>query len=134
MGGAKHLNLCPYNPVNIKKIVLLVADNLRKRSKFNKHFVPFPHKRLLDEFCKREHILRLKTVRKHYISKEFTYEDWLIELIDIAVRNGIVTEEQFPLHYQYIYDAWVFKNDDEWKLLYAQAMEFEDSEFSEFGI
>lgn len=127
--GNKHSNMCPYNPIINRKIVLFIKAFLLKNSKYNKGFTPFPPKAVFDKFCRENKIMRLKTIRRHYITKEHSYEEWLTELIDIAIRNILVTEDEFSPFLQFVYDARCFKDGDEYRALYEEAMAYEDTEF-----
>lgn len=124
--GERHQDLCPYNPVNTKKILLFLKNYVLTKSKFNKNFKPFPRPRELDEFCRKNKIARLQTITHRYLSPGDRINDWLVELLDYALFNNIITSSDFPYFLQYIYDAWIFKNKDEYQKLYRESICYED--------
>lgn len=126
--GRRHESLCPYNPVNVRKIIFFLRDYLLKNSKFNKQFAPFPAPRELDYFCRKNKIARVKTIGSRYLDKETKLNDWLTELLDYALSNSIVGEHEFPYFLQFIYDAWTFNTLEDYQRLYEQSIVYEDGE------
>ena len=126
--GQRHEELCPYNPVNTKKILIFLRDYVLKNSRFNKNFTPFPKPREFDEFCRRNKIARLQTIAHRYLSVGERINDWLVELLDYALFNDILTNEDFPIFVQYLYDSWIFLDRIKYQKLYQQSIIYEDGD------
>jgi len=126
--GRRHTTLCPYNPVNVRKLVFFLRDYLLRNSKFNKNFAPFPSPRELDIFCRHNKIARVKTIGNRYLDKETKLSDWLTEILDFALSNNIVAHHEFPHFLQFIYDAWTFHSLEEYQRIYDQSIIYEDGD------
>ena len=126
--GSRHEDLCPYNPENTKKILMFLKKYVVSNSRFNKNFRPFPRPRELDEFCRHNKIARLQTITSRYLSPGERVNDWLVELLDYALFNNIIGNNEFPYFLQYLYDAWIFKSREEYTKLYEQSVCYEDGE------
>jgi hypothetical protein len=128
--GKKHENSCPYNPINIRKIVLYLKEYALTNSKLNKNFKPFPTVDEFDKFCEMSKIMRVITIRRNYLIGEgLALEDWLIEIVEYALSNNIVTPIEFPYFLQFLYDNWLFLPKEEYKKRYEAAISFEDGEY-----
>lgn len=128
--GKKHENSCPYNPVNIKNIVLYLRDYAVTNSKFNKQFKPFPTPREFDSFCEMNRIMRVVTIRRNYLINEgISFEDWLTEILEFSLSRGIITHVEFPHFLQFLYDSWIFLPKAEYEKKYEAALDYEDGEF-----
>lgn len=129
--GNKHQNICPYNDRVVKEIVLFLFDYFVKNSKFNKNFRPFPTIREFQRFLKSNKLMGLKTIRRHYFDSEMKLEDFLSELIDIAVYKRLVDDNEFPAYLRFAYDSWMFYNREEYTRMYKEAIAYEDSEYGD---
>ena len=126
--GQRHEELCPYNPKNTKKILIYLKNYVITNSKFNKQFKPFPKPRELDEFCRKNKIARLQTITHRYLSPGERINDWLVELLDYALLNHILDQNEFPYFLQFLYDAWIFKSREEYQRLYEQSIVYEEGD------
>lgn len=126
--GRRHESLCPYNPVNTRKIVLFLKNYLLSNSRFNKNFTPFPSPRELDIFCRRNKIARVKTIASRYLDKDTKLTDWLTELLDYALSNNILGPHEFPYFLQFVYDAWTFHSLEEYRRIYEESIVYEDGD------
>lgn len=126
--GKKHENLCPYNPNNVRKIVLYLKDYVLSNSTLGR-LKPFPSTSEFDKFCKESKIMRTITIRRNYlVGEHILFSDWLIEIVEYALHNGIVTPNEFPYFLQYVYDSWLFLGKKEYAEKYKLAIAFEDGE------
>lgn len=128
--GKKHESGCPYSPVNVKKIVLYLKNYALANSKFNKEFKPFPTAKEFDNFCETNKIMRVVTIRRNYLINEgLAFEDWLTEILEVALNRGIITHVDFPHFLQFLYDSWLFLPKAEYEKKYEAALDYEDGEF-----
>jgi len=126
--GDRHESLCPYNPINTKKILIYLKNYVITNSKFNKQFKPFPKPRELDEFCRKNKIARLQTITHRYLSPGERINDWLVELLDYGLNNNILGHNEFPYFLQFLYDSWIFKSREEYQKLYEESIVYEDGD------
>ena len=126
--GRRHQTLCPYNPINTRKLILFLRDYVVKNSRFNKNFAPFPSPRELDIFCRHNKIARVKTIASRYLDKDTKLTDWLTELLDYALSNNILGPHEFPYYLQFIYDAWTFHSLEEYRRIYEESIVYEDGD------
>lgn len=126
--GKRHETLCPYNPVNTRKIILFLKKYALENSRFNKNFSPFPSPRELDVFCRHNKIARVKTISKRYLDSDIKLSDWITELLDFALSNNIVGEHEFPFFLQYLYDTWTFHSVKEYQKIYEEVTVYEDGD------
>jgi len=90
---------------------------------------PFPSTSEFDKFCKESKIMRTITIRRNYlVGEHILFSDWLIEIVEYALHNGIVTPNEFPYFLQYVYDSWLFLGKKEYAEKYKLAIAFEDGE------
>lgn len=132
IAGKRHQKQCPYNPVNSKRIVEFLKYYVLTFSKYNKGFCPFPTTKELDAFCKANNISRVKTIKRYL--DEISLNDWLTEILDYALSYSFVQEEDFPYFLQFIYDNWMFKTSAQYRVLYEQAILYEDGDQIEFDV
>ena len=130
--GKRHQTQCPYNPSNTKRIVEFLRYYVLTFSKYNNGFCPFPSTKELDSFCKANNISRVKTIRRYL--DEISVTDWLTEILDYALLNKIVSEDEFPYFLQFIYDVWVFKRPEEYRVIYEQSILYEDGDQIEVDV
>lgn len=126
MSGRKHENFCPFNPTNTRLISLYLRDYVVNNSIFNKGFKPFPTISDLDTFLKRNKIMRVNTIRRHYVDEVTKLEDILTEIIGNFVQYD--KDREFPIFVLYIYDAYCFLSMEEYEKEYKIAMNIEDSD------
>lgn len=119
---------CPFEKSNLRKILLFMKENLETKSKFNKNFNPFPSTIDFDNFLMENKITRLQTIRVRYLEDGLSLEEWLSELIDYALREKIVTEDEFAPWLLYIYDAWCYMPREQYQRAYEAAIEYEDGD------
>ncbi len=129
--GNKHQNICPYNDRIVKEVVLYLFNYFIKNSRFNKHFRPFPTIKEFQRFLRDSKLMGLKTIRRHYFDEGMKLEDFLSDLIDIAVYKKLVDNDEFPQYLRFAYDSWMFYNRLEYVKMYECAIGYEDSEYSE---
>ncbi len=129
--GNKHQNICPYNTKVVREIVLYLFDYFVTNSRFNKNFRPFPTIKEFQRFLKSKKLMGLKTIRRHFFDEDMKLEDFLSDLIDIAVYNRLVDDQEFPQYLRFAYDSWMFYNKEEYLKMYREAIAYEDSEFLE---
>lgn len=134
IAGKKHENICPYNDAVLREIILYLIDYFVKNSKFNKHFRPFPTIKEFQSFLKSKKLMGLKTIRRHYFEDDMKLEDFLSELIEMGVHKRVIDDIEFPDYLRFAYDGWLFYNNEEYGRLYREAIDYEDSEYTQCGI
>jgi len=129
-GLDSHIKKCVLEPENHRKFMLFVKKVILTRSDFKKGVI-LPQEYEYNDFADEYDLFSSRHLKRIFDILD-GWDEILLEIIDIGIRQNVVSEEEFPPFLRYIFDAWCFLPLKEFQTRLKEVIEYEEQTFDSY--